>query len=65
MQWEPTLVEHDSKFSEKVTDSVKTAVMRVMPPKTYSSHSLMDLFIMENFEIVCLHTWERSWVDNT
>ena len=33
MQWELTLVEHDSKFSEVVADSVKTAAVRVMLPK--------------------------------
>ena len=33
MQWELTLVEHESKFSEVVADSVKTAGMRAMLPK--------------------------------
>ena len=33
MQWELTLVEHESKFSERVADSVKTAAMRAMLPK--------------------------------
>ena len=33
MQWELTLVEHESKFSEVVADSVKTAAMRAMFPK--------------------------------
>ena len=33
MQWELTLVEHASKFSEMVADSVKTAAMRAMFPK--------------------------------
>ena len=33
MQWELTLVEHESKFSEVEADSVKTAAMRVMLPK--------------------------------
>ena len=33
MQWELTLVEHESKFSEVVADSVKTAAMRVMLAK--------------------------------
>ena len=33
MQWELTLVEHESKFSEVVADSVKTAAMRAMLPK--------------------------------
>ena len=32
-QWELTLVEHESKFSEMVADSVKTAAMRAMLPK--------------------------------
>ena len=33
MQWELTLVEHESKFSEVAADSVKTAAMRAMLPK--------------------------------
>ena len=33
MQWELTLVEHKSKFSEVVADSIKTAAMRAMLPK--------------------------------
>ena len=33
MQWELTLAEHESKFSEVVADSVKTGVMRAMLPK--------------------------------
>ena len=33
MQWELTLVEHESKFSEVVADSVKTTAMRAMLPK--------------------------------
>ena len=33
MQWELTLVEHESKFSEVVADSVKTGAMRVMLAK--------------------------------
>ena len=33
MQWELTLVEHESKFSEVVAGSVKTAAMRAMLPK--------------------------------
>ena len=33
MRWELTLVEHESKFSEVVADSVKTAAMRAMLPK--------------------------------
>ena len=33
MQWELTLIEHESKFSEVVADSVKTAAMRAMLPK--------------------------------
>ena len=32
MQWEMTLVEHESKFSEVIADSVKTAAMRAMLP---------------------------------
>ena len=33
MQWELTLVEHESKFSEVVADSVKTSAMRAVLPK--------------------------------
>ena len=33
MQWELTLVEHESKFSEVVANSAKTAAMRAMLPK--------------------------------
>ena len=33
MQWELTLAEHESKFSEVAADSVKTAAMRAMLPK--------------------------------
>ena len=33
MQWELTLVEHESKFSEVVADSVKTSAMRAMLPE--------------------------------
>ena len=33
MQWELTLVEHESKFSGVVADSVKTAAMRAILPK--------------------------------
>ena len=36
MQWELTLVEHESKLSEVVADSVKTAAMRAMLPKRYT-----------------------------
>ena len=32
-QWELTLDEHESKFSEVVADSVETAAMRAMLPK--------------------------------
>ena len=53
MQWELTLVEHESKFSEVVADSVKTAAMRAMLPKD----------VLERFLVVCLHMWERSWLD--
>ena len=33
MQWELTLLDHESKFSKVVADSVKTAAMRAMLPK--------------------------------
>ena len=42
MQWELALVEHESKFSEVVADSVKTAAMRAMLPKDKASDSSMD-----------------------
>ena len=48
-----------------VADSVKTAAMRAMLPKTYSNDSSMDPSTMKNFEIACLHMWERSWLDKT
>ena len=37
MQWELTLVEHESEFSEVVADIVKTAAMRVMLPRDVPS----------------------------
>ena len=58
MQWELSLVEDESKFSEVVPDSVKTAAMRAMLSK-----DTLERFLdgpMKNFEIVCLLTWERS-----
>ena len=63
MQWELTLVENESKFSEVVADIVKTAAMRAMLPNMCSRDSSMDLSSMKNFEIACLHMWERSWLD--
>ena len=47
MQWELTLVEHESKFSEVVADSVKTAAMRAMLPKHVLSRFLDGPFHYE------------------
>ena len=47
MQWELTLVEHESKFSEVVADSVKTAAMRAMLPKDVLERFLDGLFQYE------------------
>ena len=65
MQWELTLVEHESKFSEVVADSVKTAQSEPCFPRMCSIDSSMDLSSMKNFEIACLHMWERSCLDKT
>ena len=62
MQWELTLAEHESKFSEVVVDSVTTAAVRAMLPKDVLERFSTDLSIAKNFEIVCLHTG-RSWLD--
>ena len=56
---ELTLVEHESKFSEVVADSVKTAAMRATLPKDILERFLDGFSIMKNFEIVCLHMWEK------
>ena len=47
MQWELTIVEHESKFSEVVADSVKTAAMRGMFPKDILESFLDGLFHCE------------------
>ena len=44
MQWELALVEHESKFSEVVADSVNTAAMRAMLPKDVLERFLDGLF---------------------
>ena len=46
MQWELRLVEHESKFSEVVADSLKTAGF----PRMCSRDSSTDLSIVRNFE---------------
>ena len=52
MQRELTPVEHESKFSEVVADSVKTAAMRAVLPKDVLERFLDDISSMKNFEIV-------------
>ena len=47
MQWELALVEHESKFSEVVADSVKTAAMRAMLPEDVLERFLDGPFIHE------------------
>ena len=47
MQWELTLVEHESKFPEVVADSVKTAATRAMLPKDILERFLDGLFHYE------------------
>ena len=61
MQWELTLVEHESKFSEVVADSVRTAAMRSMLPKDILERFLDGFFfIVKSFEFVCLPLWEKK-----
>ena len=48
MQWEPTLVEHESKFSEVVADSVKAAAMGAMLPKDVLERFLDGVFHYED-----------------
>ena len=59
MQWDLTLAEHESKFSDVVVNSVTTAAVRAMFPKEVLERFSTDLSIAKNFEIVCLHTWEK------
>ena len=60
MQWEPTLVEHESKFSEVVADSVKTAAMRAMLPKDVLERFLDGPFRCEEFRNrVSAHVGEK------
>ena len=56
MQWALTLVEHESKFSEVVADSLKKVCN-----ESYASST--DFSSMKNFENVCLQMWERCWLD--
>ena len=58
MQWELTLGEHESKFSEVVADSVKTAAMRAMLPKDVLERFL-DGPIVKNSEIVSAFVGEK------
>ena len=55
--------EHESKFSEMAADSVKTTAMRAMLPKDVLERFLDGPFQYEELRIVCLHMWERSWLD--
>ena len=60
MQWELTLVEHQSKFSEVVADSVKTAAMRAMLPKDVLERFLDGPFQYEELRNrVCAHVGEK------
>ena len=56
MQWELTLVEHESKFSEVVADSAKMLPKDVLDSST-------DFSNMKNFEIVCLCMYGRNSLD--
>ena len=56
MQWELTLVEHESKFSKVVADSVKTAAMRAMLPKDVLERFVDGPFhYRRTLKSVCLH----------
>ena len=60
MQWELTLVEHESKFSEVVADSVKTAAMRAMLPKDILERFLDGPFHYEELrDRVSAHVGEK------
>ena len=61
MQWEVALVEHESKFSEVVADSVKTAAMRAMLPKDVLERFLDGPFIYEELRNrVSAHVGEKA-----
>ena len=61
MQWELALVEHESKFSEVVADSVKTAAMRAMLPKDVLKRFLDGPFIYEELRNrVSAHVEEKA-----
>ena len=51
MQWELTLVQHESKFTETVPGSVKTGAMRVMLPKDTLERFLDGPFNHEELRI--------------
>ena len=51
MQWELTLVEHESKFTEVEPDSAKTAVMRAVLPKDMLERFLDGPFNYEELRI--------------
>ena len=60
MQWELTLVEHESKFSEVLADSVKTAKMRAIASQECGLRDFStDFSIMNNFKIVFASVEER------
>ena len=65
MQWELALVEHESKFSEVVADSVKTVALRAMLPKDVLGRFLDGPFIYEELRNrVSAHVGE-GWPDRT
>ena len=51
MQWELTLVEHESKFIEVVPDRMKTAAMRAILPKDMLERFLDGPFNYEELRI--------------
>ena len=60
IQWELTLVEHESKFSDVVADSVKTAAMRAVLPKDTLERSLDGPFHCEELRNrVSAHVGEK------
>ena len=60
MQWELTLVEHESKFSEVIADSVKTAATRVMLPKDVLERFFDGPFHFEELRNrVSAYVWEK------
>ena len=58
MHWEMTLFQHESKFSEVVADSVKTAAMRAMLPK-----DILERFLDGPFHYEKLRNRVSAYVD--